>query len=88
MSVVESRINVFQDVKGMLEQKVDIKVLAVVGLGQGTDAMIVKRIFASSFTSTSFPPTFVGPHFPLLLFLHPPRFLLRGPFHSFSFLTS
>ena len=54
MSEVESRINVFQDVKGMLEHQVDIEVLAVVGLGEGTDAMIVKRILSWSPSNFSF----------------------------------
>ena len=43
---VESRIDVFQDVKAMLEHKVDIKVLAIIGPGQGTEAKIVKRILS------------------------------------------
>ena len=47
-SMVESRIDVFQDVKAMLEYKVDIKVLAIIGPGQGTEAKIVKRILSWS----------------------------------------
>ena len=35
--MVESRIDVFQDAKAMLECRVDIKVLAIIGLGQGTE---------------------------------------------------
>ena len=46
--MVESRIDVFRDVKAMLEHKVDIKVLAIVGLGQGTRAKIVKRVLSWS----------------------------------------
>ena len=50
--MVESRIDVFQDVKAMLKHKVDIKVPAMVGPEQGTEAKIVKRIL--SFSPTGF----------------------------------
>ena len=40
--MVESRI-VFQDAKAMLEHKVDINVISIIGLGHGTEAKIVKR---------------------------------------------
>ena len=40
---VESRINVFQEVKGLIEHKVDINVISIIGPGQDTDAKIVKR---------------------------------------------
>ena len=45
---VESRIDVFQEAKAMLEHKVDINVIAIIGPGQGTDAKIVKRILSWS----------------------------------------
>ena len=35
--MVESRIDVFQDVKAMLEHKVDINVISIMGPGQGTE---------------------------------------------------
>ena len=41
--MVESRIDVFQEVKAILEHKVDINVIAIIGPGQGTEAKIVKR---------------------------------------------
>ena len=44
----ESNIDVFQDAKAMLDHKVDIKVLAIIGPGQGTEAKIVKRILSWS----------------------------------------
>ena len=43
--MVESNIDVFQDAK---DHKVDTKVLAIIGLGQGTEAKIVKRILSWS----------------------------------------
>ena len=46
--MVDSRIDVFQDANAMLEHKVDIKVLAIIGPGQGTEAKIVKRILSWS----------------------------------------
>ena len=46
--MVESNIDVFQDAKAMLDHKVDIKVLAIIGPGQGTEAKIVKRILSWS----------------------------------------
>ena len=46
--MVESRIDVFQDVKAMLEQKVHIKVLAIIRPGQDTEAKIVKRVLSWS----------------------------------------
>ena len=46
--MVESRIDVFRDAKAMLEHKVDIKVLAIIGLGQGTQAKFVKRVLEPS----------------------------------------
>ena len=49
--MVEPRIDVFQDVNAMLEHKVDIKVLAIIGPGQGTEAKIVKRIFSWSLSA-------------------------------------
>ena len=42
--MVESRIDVFQDVKAMSEHKVDINEISIIGLGQGTEAKIVKRV--------------------------------------------
>ena len=36
------RIDVFQDAKAMLEHKVDIDVISIIGPGQGTDGKIVK----------------------------------------------
>ena len=45
---MESKIDVFQDVKAILEHKVDIKVLAIIGPGQGTEAKIVKRVLSWS----------------------------------------
>ena len=45
---LEMRIDGFQDAKMMLEHTVDIKVLAIIGPGQGTEAMIVKRILSWS----------------------------------------
>ena len=44
--MVESRIDVLQDVKAIMEHKVDIKVLAIIGPGQSTEAKIVKRILS------------------------------------------
>ena len=38
--MVESKIDVFQDVKAMLGHKVDIEVLAIIGPGQGTEAQL------------------------------------------------
>ena len=46
--MVESRIDFFQEVKAMLEHKVDINVIAIIGPGQGTEAKIVKRILSGS----------------------------------------
>ena len=46
--MVKSRIDVFQDAKAMLEHKVDINVLAIIGLGQGTEAKIAKRNLSCS----------------------------------------
>ena len=46
--MVESRIDVFQDVKAMSEHTVDINVISIGGLGQGTDAKIVKRVLSWS----------------------------------------
>ena len=46
--MVESRIDVFQGVKAMLEHKVDIQVLAIIRPGQGTEAKIVKKILSWS----------------------------------------
>ena len=43
--MVELRIDVFHDAKAMLDHKVDIKVLVMIGLGQGIEAKIVKRVF-------------------------------------------
>ena len=45
---VESRIDVFQDLKAILDHKVDINVISIIGLGQGTEAKIVKRVFVWS----------------------------------------
>ena len=42
--MVDSRIDVFQDVKAMLEHKVEINVISIIGPAQGTDAKIVKRV--------------------------------------------
>ena len=42
--IVETKINVFQDAKGMLEHKV----LARFGPGQGTEAMIVQPVLSQS----------------------------------------
>ena len=56
--MVESRLDVFQDVQAMLEHKVDIKVLAIIGPGQGTEAKIVKRVWswsAAGFTWKPYP---------------------------------
>ena len=44
--VVESRIDVFQDVKAMLEHKVDINVISIIVPGQGTEGKFVKRILS------------------------------------------
>ena len=41
--MVESRIDVLQDVNAMSEHKVDIEVLAIIGPGQNIKAKIVKR---------------------------------------------
>ena len=41
--MVESRIDVLHDAKAMLENKVDIKVLAIIGPGQGTEAQLVSH---------------------------------------------
>ena len=46
--MVESRIDVFQDVKAMSEHKVGINVISIIGLGQGTEAKIVKRVLSWS----------------------------------------
>ena len=46
--MVESRIDVFQEVKAMLEHEVDTNVIAIIGSGQGTEAKIVKRILSWS----------------------------------------
>ena len=46
--MVESTIDVSQDVKGMLELKVDINVISIIGPGQGTEAKIVKRVLSRS----------------------------------------
>ena len=42
--MVESRVDVYQDMKAMSEHKVDISVISIIGLGNGTEAMIVKRV--------------------------------------------
>ena len=47
---VESRIDVFQDVKAMLEHKVEINVSSIIGPGQDTEAQIVKRVLSWSLT--------------------------------------
>ena len=47
---LEMRIDGFQDAKMMLEHKVGIIVLAIIGPCQGTEAMIVKRILSWSAT--------------------------------------
>ena len=44
--MVESRIDVFQDVKAMLEHNVDINVSSIIGPCQGTEAKIVKRVLS------------------------------------------
>ena len=44
--MVESRIDVFQDVKAMSEHKVDINVISIIGPGQGTEGKIVKRVLS------------------------------------------
>ena len=41
--MVEARIDVFQEVKAMLEHKVDINVISNLGPSHGTEAKIVKR---------------------------------------------
>ena len=46
--MVESRIDVFQDVKAMSEHRVGINVISIIGLGQGTEAKIVKRVLSWS----------------------------------------
>ena len=46
--MVESRIDVFQDVKAMLDHKVDINVISIIGPGQGTEAKNVKRVLSWS----------------------------------------
>ena len=46
--MVDSRIDVFQDVKVMLDHKVDINVISSIGPGQGTEAKIVKRVLSWS----------------------------------------
>ena len=46
--MLESRIDVFQDAKAILEHKVDIKVLLMIGPGQGTEAKVVMRILSLS----------------------------------------
>ena len=46
--MAESRIDVFQEVKAMLEHKVDINVISIIGPGQGTEAKVVKRILSLS----------------------------------------
>ena len=46
--MVESRIDVWQDVKAMLEHTADINVISIIGPGQGTEAKIVKRILSWS----------------------------------------
>ena len=43
-SMVESRIDVVQDMKAMLEHKAVINVISIIGPGQGTEAKIVKRV--------------------------------------------
>ena len=45
---VESRIDLFQDEKAMLEHKVDINVITITEPGQGTEAKIVKRVLSWS----------------------------------------
>ena len=47
-TMVELRVDVFQEVKAMLEHKVDINVISIIGPGQGTEAKIVKRILSWS----------------------------------------
>ena len=42
--MVESRIDVVQELKAMLDHKVHINVIAIIGPGQGTEAKIVKRL--------------------------------------------
>ena len=46
--VVESRIDVFQDVKAMLEHKVDINVISIIVPGQGTEGKFVKRVLSET----------------------------------------
>ena len=46
--MVESRIDVFQDAKAVLEHKVGVNVISIIGPGQGTEAKIVKRILSWS----------------------------------------
>ena len=46
--MAKSRIDVFQDGKSMLEHKVDINVISIIGPGQGTEAKIVKRVLSWS----------------------------------------
>ena len=41
--MVESMIDVFPEVKAMLEHKADVNVVAIIGPGQGTEAKIVKQ---------------------------------------------
>ena len=44
--MVESRIDVFQDVKAMSEHIVDINAISIVGPGQGTEAKIVEQVLS------------------------------------------
>ena len=46
--MVESRIDVFQDVRAMLGHIVDIIMISIIGPGQGTEAKIVKRVLSWS----------------------------------------
>ena len=46
--MVESRIDVFQDVEATLEDKIDINVIAIIAQGQGAEAKIVKRVLSWS----------------------------------------
>ena len=46
--MVESRIGLFQNVKAMLEHKVNINVISIIGRGQGTEAKILKRVLSWS----------------------------------------
>ena len=51
--MVETRIDVFQDLKAMLEHKLDINVISIIGLGQGTEAKIVKGVLSWSLAGST-----------------------------------